>query len=137
MMMIAGIAWGVYSIKGKKVHLPTLATTEIFVRSLPFCIVLILLSVNILQLSTYGIVLAVASGAITSGIGYAIWYAVLPNLKSASAATLQLTVPVIATIGGIIWLEEQLSLRLILSSCAILGGVAMVVLSSQENKKAT
>lgn len=136
-MMIAGIAWGVYSIKGKKVHLPTLATTENFVRSLPFCIVLMLLSMNMLELSTYGIALAIASGAITSGIGYAIWYAVLPNLKSASAATLQLTVPVIATIGGIIWLEEQLSLRLILSSCAILGGVAMVVLSSLENKKAT
>jgi drug/metabolite transporter (DMT)-like permease len=136
-MMIAGIAWGVYSIKGKKVHLPTLATTENFVRSLPFCIVLILLSVNILQLSTYGIVLAVASGAITSGIGYAIWYAVLPSLKSASAATLQLTVPVIATVGGILWLDEELSLRLILSSCAILGGVAMVVLSAQKQQKAT
>jgi drug/metabolite transporter (DMT)-like permease len=136
-MMIAGIAWGVYSIKGKKVHLPTLATTENFVRSLPFCIVLILLSVNILQLSTYGIVLAVASGAITSGIGYAIWYAVLPSLKSASAATLQLTVPVIATVGGILWLDEELSLRLILASCAILGGVAMVVLSAQKQQKAT
>lgn len=136
-MTIAGVAWGVYSIKGKKARLPTVATSENFVRSLPFCIALLLVAMNKLEVSVYGFELAIISGAITSGIGYAIWYAVLPSLKSASAATLQLTVPVIATAGGIIWLDEELSLRLILSSCAILGGVAMVVLSSQQKKKAT
>jgi drug/metabolite transporter (DMT)-like permease len=74
-----------------------------------------------------GAMLAVASGALASGIGYAIWYAALPGLKASTAATLQLSVPVIATFGAIVFLDEQLTLRLVLASVAVLGGVALVI----------
>jgi drug/metabolite transporter (DMT)-like permease len=133
LMIASGIAWGVYSLKGKAVTKPTQATTENFLRSLPLCIGLSLLFMAQLDVSTKGIVLAIVSGAITSGVGYAIWYSVLPSLKAASAATLQLTVPVIATIGGAIWIAEGISLRLVVASLSILGGVAMVVLTKSKS----
>jgi drug/metabolite transporter (DMT)-like permease len=81
-----------------------------------------------MSISMKGLLLAVASGGITSGLGYAIWYAVLPYLKSATSASVQLTVPVIATIGGVVFLGEDINLSLVLASVAILGGVAMVIL---------
>jgi drug/metabolite transporter (DMT)-like permease len=71
---------------------------------------------------------AIASGALASGIGYTIWYTALPGLKATNAATVQLSVPVIAALGGIIFLGELISIRLILASIAILGGIAMVIL---------
>jgi len=86
-----------------------------------------LLFINSVQVDTAGALYAVASGAITSGVGYAIWYTVLPHLKATSAATLQLSVPVIAAVGGILWLGEPLTLRLVLASLAILGGIALVI----------
>jgi drug/metabolite transporter (DMT)-like permease len=133
LMIASGIAWGVYSLKGKAVTKPTQATTENFLRSLPLCIGLSLVFITQLDISTKGIALAIVSGAITSGVGYAIWYSVLPSLKAASAATLQLTVPVIATIGGAIWIAEGISLRLVIASLSILGGVAMVVLTKSKS----
>lgn len=132
LMMIAGISWGIYSILGKSVINPTRATTENFIRAILPALLLSLLFMNDLSLTTHGVLLAITSGALTSGIGYAIWYAVLPHLKAESSASLQLTVPVIATMGGVIWLGETVTLRLVLASAAILGGVAMVVLKSKK-----
>jgi drug/metabolite transporter (DMT)-like permease len=128
LMGIAGIAWGVYSILGKRVANPTQSTTENFIRASIITLLLSLIFINDISISLQGAVLAIASGALTSGIGYAIWYAVLPFLKAASSASLQLTVPVIATIGGVVWLGEEVSIRLALASISILGGVAIVVL---------
>jgi drug/metabolite transporter (DMT)-like permease len=128
LMGIAGIAWGVYSILGKRVVNPTQSTTENFIRASIITLLLSLIFINDISISLQGAVLAIASGALTSGIGYAIWYAVLPFLKAASSASLQLTVPVIATIGGVVWLQEEVSIRLALASISILGGVAIVVL---------
>jgi len=128
LMVIAGVAWGIYSILGKRVINPTQSTAENFVRASIITSLLSLIFINNMSISTQGILFAIASGAITSGIGYAIWYAVIPLLKAASSASLQLTVPVIATIGGAIWLGEEVSIRLALASISILGGVAMVVL---------
>lgn len=128
LMGIAGIAWGVYSILGKRVANPTQSTTENFIRASIITLLLSLIFINDISISLQGAVLAIASGALTSGIGYAIWYAVLPFLKAASSASLQLTVPVIATIGGMVWLGEEISIRLALASISILGGVAIVVL---------
>ena len=128
LMGIAGIAWGVYSILGKRVANPTQSTTENFIRASIITLMLSLIFINDISISLQGALLAIASGALTSGIGYAIWYAVLPFLKAASSASLQLTVPVIATIGGVVWLGEEVSTRLALASISILGGVAIVVL---------
>jgi drug/metabolite transporter (DMT)-like permease len=128
LMVIAGIAWGIYSILGKQVTNPTQSTAENFIRASMITALLSLVFIKNMSISAHGLILAIISGAITSGIGYAIWYAVLPKLKAASSASLQLTVPVIATIGGVIWLGEEVSIRLALASISILGGVAMVVL---------
>jgi drug/metabolite transporter (DMT)-like permease len=128
LMAVAGIAWGIYSILGKRVINPTQSTAENFIRASIITSLLSLIFINSMSISAHGLAFAIASGAITSGIGYAIWYAVIPHLKAASSASLQLTVPVIATVGGVIWLGEEVSIRLALASISILGGVAMVVL---------
>lgn len=128
LMVIAGVAWGTYSILGKRVLNPTQSTAENFIRASIITFLLSLVFINDMSISAQGLIFAIASGTITSGIGYAIWYAVIPLLKAASSASLQLTVPVIATVGGAIWLGEEVSIRLALASISILGGVAMVVL---------
>ena len=127
LMIAAGVAWGVYSLRGKGAGDPLRVTAGNFVRTVPLALVMSLVFINRAQVDTAGAFYAIASGAITSGLGYAIWYAVLPQLKATSAATLQLSVPVIAALGGIVWLGEPLTLRLLLASAAILGGVALVI----------
>jgi drug/metabolite transporter (DMT)-like permease len=127
LMIAAGVAWGVYSLRGKGAGDPLRVTAGNFVRTVPLALMLSLLTLTGAQLDAAGVAYAVASGAITSGVGYAIWYAVLPQLKATTAATLQLSVPVIAALGGIVWLGEPLTLRLLLASAAILGGVALVI----------
>jgi drug/metabolite transporter (DMT)-like permease len=132
LMVAAGIAWGVYSILGKRVINPSQSTAENFIRASIITLLLSLIFIDSMSISIQGLLFAVASGAITSGIGYAIWYAVIPLLKAASSASLQLTVPVIATVGGVIWLGEEVSVRVALASISILGGVAMVILLSKR-----
>lgn len=126
MMVGAGIAWGIYSIKGKGVTNPLTASSQNFLYALPFTAVLTLIFIQQASFTLPGVVLAVASGAIASGVGYAIWYAALPGLKTSQASSVQLSVPVIATVGGIIFMQEPLTLRLGLASIAILGGIALI-----------
>lgn len=127
LMVTAGLAWAVYSLRGKGAGDALRVTAGNFVRTVPVALAMSLLFMNSAQVDTAGALYAIASGAITSGIGYAIWYAALPHLKATSAATLQLSVPVIAAVGGILWLGEPLTLRLLLASAAILGGIALVI----------
>lgn len=127
LMITAGLAWAVYSLRGKGVGDPLRVTAGNFVRTVPVALGMSLLFINSAQVDTAGALYAIASGAITSGVGYAIWYTVLPHLKATTAATLQLSVPVIAVLGGIVWLGEPLTLRLVLASAAILGGIALVI----------
>lgn len=127
LMITAGVAWGVYSLRGRGAGDPLRVTAGNFVRTVPVALLLSALFMNEARVDTAGALFAVASGAITSGLGYALWYTVLPHLKATSAATLQLSVPVIATIGGLVWLGEPLTLRLLLASAAILGGIALVI----------
>jgi drug/metabolite transporter (DMT)-like permease len=133
LMLMAGAAWGVYSIRGKGLGDATRVTAGNFLRAVPFAIVLSALSLLPLaeaRLDAAGVAYALASGAITSGLGYAIWYTVLPALKATSAATVQLSVPVIAALGGIVFLGEAVTLRFALASAAVLGGIALVILSA-------
>ena len=127
LMIVAGVAWGVYSLRGRGAGDPTAVTTGNFIRTIPFTLALSLLMFSHRNLDQTGVYLAIASGAITSGIGYAIWYRALPGLKATQAATVQLSVPVIAALGGIVMLGESFSMRLGLVSIAILTGIALVI----------
>ena len=132
LMLSSGVAWGVYSLRGRGAGDPTRVTAGNFLRAVPIAAALSVLMVDRTSLDSAGIWYAVASGALTSGIGYSIWYTALPALKAAKAATVQLSVPVIAALGGIIFLGEPLTLRMVLSSAAILGGIALVILEKQH-----
>jgi drug/metabolite transporter (DMT)-like permease len=132
LMLGAGVAWGTYSLRGKGGGDPTRVTAGNFLRAVPVAAALSLLLHEGASLDGAGLWYAVASGALASGIGYAVWYTALPAMKSTHAATVQLSVPVIAAVGGIVFLGEPLSLRLVLASVAILGGIALVILEKQS-----
>lgn len=129
LMLGAGVAWGVYSLRGKGASDPTLVTAGNFIRALPFAAALSALMLARLSLDSAGIVLAIASGALASGVGYAVWYTALRGLTATTAATVQLSVPVIAAFGGIAFLGEALTPRLLITSAAILGGIALITLA--------
>ncbi len=132
LMLSAGVAWGVYSLRGKGAGDPTRVTAGNFLRAAPIAAVSSVFMHGGATLDGAGLGYAVASGALASGIGYAIWYAALPALKSTNAATVQLSVPVIAALGGIAFLGESLTLRLVMTSTAILGGIALVILKKTK-----
>ena len=127
LMLAAGIAWAVYTLRGQGAGDPLQVTAGNFLRAVPFALVLGLVAAPALRLDATGTLLAVASGALASGIGYAVWYAALPHLAVASAAALQLSVPLLAAAGGVLLLSEPLTLRLAAAAVAILGGIALVV----------
>ncbi len=135
LMIMAGVAWGVYSLRGRGAGDPTMVTAGNFYRTIPMTAALSLLFWSASNLDLNGVLLAIASGAITSGIGYAIWYSALPGLKATQAATVQLSVPVIAAMGGILLIGEPLSIRLVLASLAILAGISLVIFNKQATQK--
>lgn len=132
LMLLAGIAWGVYSLRGRGAGDPTAVTAGNFLRAVPMAgaaiAIALLLAPDAMQIDAPGSLYAIASGALTSGLGYAIWYRALPQLRASTAATVQLSVPVITAVAGVLLLSEPVSLRLVLASIAVLGGVALVVL---------
>ena len=129
LMLISGIAWGIYSLRGRGTPTPVWATTGNFVRTVPMALVASLLAFAWVELEWGGVVLAVTSGALTSGLGYVLWYRALGGLSTTRAAIVQLFVPVLASFGGVVFLSEQISLRLVIASALILGGVLMAVLT--------
>jgi drug/metabolite transporter (DMT)-like permease len=133
LMLIAGMAWGVYSIRGKGAGDATRVTAGNFLRASLLAVLLSALMFSDFKADSAGVGYAVASGAITSGLGYAVWYSVVPALKAANAATVQLSVPVIAAVGGIALLGESITLRFALATLAILGGIALVILSKPHS----
>lgn len=132
MMLGAGIAWGVYSLRGRVPGDATRVTAGNFMRAVPIAAALSGLMAGNMSLDRAGLAYAVASGALASGLGYAIWYTALPALKATKAATVQLSVPVLATLGGVVFLGEAVSLRLAAASIAILGGIALVILEKRS-----
>lgn len=128
LMIAAGIAWGVYSLRGRAAGDPTRVTAGNFLRATPMALALAVAALPWASIDPRGALLALASGALTSGVGYAIWYAALPALSATRAATLQLSVPVITALGAVLLLSEPLTLRLLLCGLAVLGGIALVVL---------
>ena len=128
LMTLAGIARGLYSLKGRGSTNPLSDTSDNFLRSIPFVIVLGLFFFHDAHITRQGIILAAISGSITSGIGYTLWYVALRGLSATQAAVVQLSVPVIAGFGGVVFVSEQISLRLTLSALLTLGGILMVIL---------
>ncbi len=132
LMAVAGVAWGGYSLRGRGAGDPLAATAGNFLRATPMALVLGLVLGQVfaepLHASPSGAALAVASGAISSGLGYVVWYAALPGLTALRAATVQLSVPPLAAAAGVLLLSEAMSMRLLQASAAILGGVALVLL---------
>lgn len=127
-MIGAGVAWGVYSLRGRGYGHPTRVTAGNFLKALPFTLCASLIFHPTFSIDSAGLIYVLLSGSLTSGLGYAVWYSVLPALKATEAATIQLSVPVIAAIAGVVLLNELVSIRLVLASSAVLGGIALVVL---------
>jgi len=136
LMVTAGIAWVAYSLIGRRAGRPLLATTANFLYSVPPAIALSLLFISNAEVSVPGALLAMASGALASGLGYAIWYAALPGLTAGQAATVQLSVPVIAAMGGVLLLSEQITLRLLVASGLTIGGIWLVLTSRNPKSSA-
>lgn len=135
-MLGAGVAWGAYSLRGRRTQAqgganPTAVTAGNFVRTVPMALVLSAVALPQAHFSSSGVWYAVASGALTSGVGYAVWYRVLPTLQATHAATVQLSVPVIAALGGIVLLGEAATWPMALSACAIMGGIGLVIWSKR------
>jgi drug/metabolite transporter (DMT)-like permease len=132
LMLAAGVAWGVYSLRGKGSGSPTLVTAGNFLRAVPCALLLWVCTLPTVSLDGPGVCYALLSGGLASGLGYLLWYGVLPGLTATNAATVQLTVPVIAALGGVLFLGETITLRLLASSAAILGGIALVIRSKRN-----
>ena len=127
LMLAAGMAWGLYSLRARGSGDPLRATAGNFSRAVVFVAALGIVMLPSVSLDGAGVGWAIASGALASGVGYAIWYTALAGLKVTSAATVQLSVPVITAAGGIVLLGEPVTLRLVVASTVILGGVALVI----------
>ncbi|MBK0393969.1 DMT family transporter [Ramlibacter algicola] len=136
LMIASGIAWGAYSLLGKGKGDPTQVTAGNFLRGVVPAAALALLTLASATWDPRGVAYATASGALTSGLGYVLWYSVLPRLRATNAAIVQLSVPVIAAFGGVLFLSEGLSLRLALASVAVLGGIALVIAAPRPARPA-
>ncbi|MHA6690332.1 DMT family transporter [Devosia sp. A449] len=137
LMAAAGLSWAAYSLLGQGSRAPLADTAGNFIRCLPIALLLVATADLAHTSSAPGLAYAVASGAIASGLGYAIWYSVLPSMTRTSAAFIQLTVPAIAAAGGVLFIGEPLTGRLLVASAGILGGVALALLAANWRKSKT
>ena len=128
LMTLAGIAWGLYTLNGRGSKNPLMDTGYNFIRTIPMIVIVGIVSFKLLQFSTEGVLLACLSGGIASGVGYTIWYTALRGLSATQAGVVQLLVPVIAALGGVIFVSESISFRLVVACALILGGILTVVL---------
>jgi drug/metabolite transporter (DMT)-like permease len=136
LMAVAGVAWGLYSLLGRGEADPLGTTAVNFLYAVPLAVAVNLVFLSDAHTSWHGVWLAALSGAIASGLGYALWYAVLAGMPATRAATAQLSVPVIAALGGVVLLAEPLTFRLVVSSIATLGGIAIVLMQRGVSNKA-
>ncbi len=137
LMAVSGVAWGFYTLDGKGSKTPLIDTANNFLRTLPFVVLVTLLTIDTLQISNHGVVLAIVSGAITSGLGYAIWYSALSGLTVKRAAIIQLAVPIIAAFGGALFSNELITIKLTASSILVLGGILIVLVGKQFAEELT
>ena len=127
LMIVSGIAWGVYSLRGRGAADATRATAGNFIRTVPLALPLVALSLFQAGIGGAGVLIAIVSGAVTSGLGYVLWYRALKGLTALSAAIVQLSVPIIAALGGVLFLSEDLGLRFVIAAGLVLGGIAFAL----------
>ena len=132
LMTVAGCAWAIYTVRGKKSQLPLADTAFNFIRTAPFLLLLALVMHDELQISVDGVIYACLSGALASGIGYTLWYVALEQLSASLAAVTQLSVPAIAALGGVLFVGEVLSLRLTIAAAVIISGIGLVIYASRR-----
>jgi drug/metabolite transporter (DMT)-like permease len=137
LMALAGMAWGVYSIRGRGAASPTSMTAGNFLRSVPAALVASAVALPTIHGELAGLLLALVSGVVTSGLGYVLWYRALKNLTTMQASVVQLVVPVLAAFGGVVFLSEQVSTRLVAASALILGGVATTLVRGRSVPRRT
>ena len=132
LMAIAGFSWGVYSLRGRNAVNPLEQTTNNFVRTVPLVLAVSLIARSQFHVERRGILLAIASGALASALGYVVWYEALRGLTATRAAAVQLLVPILAALGGVIFLAEAVSTRLLLSAVMVLGGIALTLIGRER-----
>lgn len=132
LMCGAGVSWGIYSIRGRGILTPIAATAGNFTRSAPLTVLASIIALSSVHLEANGIMLALLSGIVTSGLGYILWYKALRDLTTTQASVVQLLVPVLAALGGAAFLAEKVTLRLVIASLFILGGVALAVIKHRS-----
>ena len=135
LMALAGFSWGVYSLRGRGAANPILQTTSNFVRSVPLVLAVSLIALPQFHAEPRGVLLAAASGALASGLGYVVWYTALRGLTATRAAVVQLSVPILAAAGGVLLLAETVSLRLVFSTAVVLGGVALALVGRERRSR--
>jgi len=131
MMIASGLAWGAYSVRGKSVTEPAGATTGNFLLSVPVAALLLLLSPGHISADKWGVMLALVSGGVTSGMAYVLWYAILREIASSTASTLQLSVPCLAALGGALFLGELPDARIVIATLLVLAGILTVIVSDR------
>lgn len=136
LMVGSGLCWAAYTLLGRGSKAPLVDTAGNFIRCLPVAVAIVIAGLLLHPVDPGAVAYAVASGALASGLGYAVWYAVLPSLARAQAAVVQLTVPAIAAAGGVLLISEPLTLRLVIASIGILGGVALALMASERRRRA-
>jgi drug/metabolite transporter (DMT)-like permease len=134
-MVVAGLCWAAYTLIGRGSTSPLADTAGNFIRSAPVALVMILAGTMTSGINPMAALYAVASGALASGVGYAVWYAVLPSLSRTRSAIVQLTVPAIAAAGGVLFIGETLSLPLVVASVAVVGGVALALVTASRRRR--
>jgi len=132
LMLASGIAWAYYTLRGRACAFPLMDTTANFLRTIPLLTLLLLVFAHDISLSIEGVLYAILSGALASGLGYTLWYMVLPQLASIRAAVLQLLVPVLAASGGLLFVAEPITLSFITAATMILGGILMVIFAKKS-----
>ncbi|MEX2110154.1 MAG: DMT family transporter [Gemmatimonadaceae bacterium] len=132
LMALAGFSWGVYSLRGRSAADPLAQTTSNFVRTVPLVLAVSVLTLPRLHVQVNGVLLAVASGALASGLGYVVWYEALRGLTATRAAVVQLLVPILAALGGVVFLAEAVTWRLALSGVIILGGIGLALIGRER-----
>jgi len=132
LMTVAGVAWGMYSIRGHGATDPLALNAGNFVRSIPMTLIVSLAALRFRHVETTGVLLAGVSGAVMSGLGYVAWYGALKGLSATRASLVQLLVPVLAAVGGLVVLREPLTVRLVLSSVIVIGGIALALTATER-----
>jgi drug/metabolite transporter (DMT)-like permease len=136
LMAVAGICWGVYSLRGRRSRDPLVSTAHNFMRTVPIGLAILLLQWKSVFVTPAGVLLAVVSGALTSGVGYALWYSVLPHLTAWRAAVIQLLTPVLTVAAAIVMLGESMTLRIAVAGALIITGVLLSLTAPRAPKQA-